>query len=653
MRYFIVLILTLFFTQTAISATDDRGLAVNVKNRDSRKRVALIIGNGSYRFTDSLPKLANPVNDADDMAAALRRFGFEVIAKKNLTKEEMDETITDFGRKIADSDAALFYYAGHGLQVKGQNYIVPVDANIDSEAKVPYRAVNVNQLLEEMESSRSRVNIVMLDACRNNPISGKFRSGASRGLAPPASMPKGTVIVFATDPGNVAADGSGRNGLFTAGLLDALKGNDLTLGGVLYTASKHVQEATGQQQTPYVNGPTTVQREFSFVSASNIPNVKPPTTQPKLIATISAPVAQSSSPINIEMVNVPGGCFQMGDFVGDGLKNEKPPHKVCLNEFSISKFTVTQKLWEKIMDNNPSYFKQCGENCPVETVSWNDVQEFIKNLNSRTGQSYRLPTEAEWEYACRSGGKEEKFCGGNELDVVAWYGENSGITLHPVGQNKPNGLGIYDMSGNVWEWVQDFYSPDYYTSSPQENPQGPIGGENHVLRGGSCFDKDAWQLKSTSRNADSPERAVALFGFRLASPVPVLGHEDNKATVPNDSEWDNLFDKNFGPSTTINSSTQKYAGFRFQAITSDLAKAFGLNEVRGALISEVIKKSPADNAGLLSGDIILEYDGKLVSDTLSLSRYLANSSVSSRVKLLVFRTGKEIILSMGFEALNP
>ena len=153
-------------------ANDTRGLVAVDKNAATGKRVALVIGNGAYRHTDSMPKLANPANDADDMAAALKRFGFDVIEKKNLTREEMDEAISDFGRRIANIDAALFYYAGHGLQVKGQNYLVPVDANIDSEARVPYRTVNVNQLLEEMESSKSKVNIVMLDACRNNPISG-------------------------------------------------------------------------------------------------------------------------------------------------------------------------------------------------------------------------------------------------------------------------------------------------------------------------------------------------------------------------------------------------------------------------------------------------------------------------------------------------
>lgn len=259
---------------------DNRGVSFLAKNTQERKRVALVIGNGSYRHSESMPRLVNPQNDADDMASALRQFGFEVTERKNLNKEEMEEAITDFGRRASEGDAALFYYSGHGLQVKGQNYLVPVDANIDSEAKVSYRAVNLNLLLEEMDSARSRVNIVMLDACRNNPISGKFRSGGTRGLASPSEIPKGTVIIYATAPGDVAADGEGRNGLFTASLLSAFRGRDLTLGGVLYTASKQVQDATGQQQTPYVNGPTTVQREFSFVQPSEMTNLRPLEVKP-------------------------------------------------------------------------------------------------------------------------------------------------------------------------------------------------------------------------------------------------------------------------------------------------------------------------------------------------------------------------------------
>jgi formylglycine-generating enzyme required for sulfatase activity len=537
--------------------TEDRGLAVVEKNRATGKRIALVIGNGSYRHTDSMPKLANPPNDADDMATALRRFGFEVVAKKNLTKEEMDEAITDFGRKIADSDAALFYYAGHGLQVKGQNYMVPVDANIDSEAKVPYRAVNVNLLLDEMDSSRSWVNIVMLDACRNNPISGKFRSGSSRGLAPPSTMPKGTVVVYATDPGNVAADGSGRNGLFTAGLLTAFRGSDLTLAGVLTRASEEVERNSNQQQTPYINGPATVQKRFAFnmTSPSSMTDLQPSEYRPEPLKPVpvaepakkfklnpivveeppptpveprplpSVPVAEPRyvpptpkppAVAEIEMINVPGGCFQMGDTFGDGFASEKPLHEACVNDFAIGKYEVTQGQWRKVMGNNPSNFSSCGDDCPVEQVSWNDVQEFVRKLNSQTGKRYRLPTEAEWEYAARSGGKQEKYSGGDYVDDVAWYKDNSGGKTHPVGQKRANGLGIHDMSGNVWEWVSDRYGD--YSSGRQQNPQGPSSGSSRVNRGGSWGD-DARYVRAASRSDFSPDVRRSYLGFRLASPV--------------------------------------------------------------------------------------------------------------------------------------
>ena len=245
-------------------------LALAGTNSSSHKRVALVIGNGKYQYTDFLPKLANPPHDAEDIAAALRRFGFEVVQKNNLNREEMDSAIAEFGRTIGNSEAALFYFAGHGLQVKGQNFIIPVDARIESEAQVSHKGININQLLDEMENSNSRANIVMLDACRNNPISGKFRSGATRGLAAPSSQPKNTIIVYATGPGNVAADGSGRNGLFTAGLLTAFKGSDLSLGGVLTRASEEVERGSKQQQQPFINGPATLQKNFQFGESKTV-----------------------------------------------------------------------------------------------------------------------------------------------------------------------------------------------------------------------------------------------------------------------------------------------------------------------------------------------------------------------------------------------
>ncbi|HUV08617.1 MAG TPA: SUMF1/EgtB/PvdO family nonheme iron enzyme, partial [Spirochaetia bacterium] len=162
----------------------------------------------------------------------------------------------------------------------------------------------------------------------------------------------------------------------------------------------------------------------------------------------------------IDFVLIKGGCFQRGDTFGDGRADEKPVRTVCVDDFYIGKYEVTQSQWQSVMGNNPSFFKKCGEKCPVEQVSWNDIQEFITKLNTKTGKKYRLPTEAEWEYAARSGGRKEKYAGTSsdiELGKYAWYSANSGGSIHPSGQKQPNGLGLYDMTGNAWEWCQDWY----------------------------------------------------------------------------------------------------------------------------------------------------------------------------------------------------
>jgi formylglycine-generating enzyme required for sulfatase activity len=215
----------------------------------------------------------------------------------------------------------------------------------------------------------------------------------------------------------------------------------------------------------------------------------------------------------MEFVEVPGGCFQMGDTFGDG-DDEKPVHEVCVGNFSIGKFEVTQGQWRKVMGSNPSRFSSCGDNCPVEMVTWNDVQSFISKLNSQSGNSYRLPTEAEWEYAARSGGKQEKYSGSNSIDAVAWYANNSGSQTHPVGQKQANGLGIYDMSGNVWEWCSDWYGRSYYSSSPKDNPQGPSSGSDRVVRGGGWND-GARDVRSAIRAGGGPGDRCDFLGFRL------------------------------------------------------------------------------------------------------------------------------------------
>ncbi|MDF1580038.1 MAG: SUMF1/EgtB/PvdO family nonheme iron enzyme [Desulfuromonadales bacterium] len=219
----------------------------------------------------------------------------------------------------------------------------------------------------------------------------------------------------------------------------------------------------------------------------------------------------------MEFVFVPGGCYPMGNQFGDGDSAEQLVHEVCVDSFRLGKFEVTQGQWRKVMGSNPSYFKN-GDNYPVEQVSWNDVQQFLRKLNRQTGKTFRLPTEAEWEYACRSGGKIEKYCGGSDVDSLAWYSGNSGSKTHPVAQKQPNGLGLYDMSGNVWEWCQDRYDSVYYGKSPRNNPQGQSKGSNRVNRGGSWNDGPAL-VRSVNRFRDTPGYRVFNLGFRLAFPA--------------------------------------------------------------------------------------------------------------------------------------
>jgi formylglycine-generating enzyme required for sulfatase activity len=232
----------------------------------------------------------------------------------------------------------------------------------------------------------------------------------------------------------------------------------------------------------------------------------------------SVPPAWKDFVTGIELVFIKGGCFQMGDTFGDGKSEEKPVHEVCVGDFLMGKYEVTQDQWRWVMGKNPSEYKECGGGCPVENISWKDSQEFISRLNKRTGKSLRLPTEAEWEYAARSGGKREKWGGTSiesELGEYAWYDNNSGNSTHPVGQKKPNGLGLYDMSGNVWEWCADWYDEDYYQRSSKDNPSGPRSGSFRVLRGG-CWYQPPYGVRASRRYRPSPSTQYGDIGFRLA-----------------------------------------------------------------------------------------------------------------------------------------
>ena len=227
---------------------------------------------------------------------------------------------------------------------------------------------------------------------------------------------------------------------------------------------------------------------------------------------ISIPVKDG---ISIDMVRVEAGTFTMGATAE--MKNtedsEKPTHRVTLtNDYYIGKYEVTQALWQAVMGDDPSYFK--GDNLPVEAVTWDDCQEFIGKLNRITGKTFRLPTEAEWEYAARGGNKSRgyQYSGSNNPSNVAWYDDNSGDKTHAVGTKQPNELGIYDMSGNVWEWCQDWY--ETYSSSSQVNPTGANSGSCRVVRGVSWYN-NARNCRLSLRGSNTPDFRSSNLGLRL------------------------------------------------------------------------------------------------------------------------------------------
>jgi hypothetical protein len=223
------------------------------------RRTALVIGNSKY----AVGPLRNPANDAQDMAAVLRRLGFEVTMRLDATQEQMEQAIAEFGRRLYQGGVGLFFYAGHGVQVDGENYLVPIGARIEGESDVRYKAVNVGQILGKMGEARNGLNIVILDACRDNPFSRGFRS-ATRGLAVVAgAAPKGTLIAFATSPGKVASDGDGRNGLYTKHLLDNIQAPGVPVEQAFKQVLQGVERETDGQQSPWTS--SSFSGDFSFV----------------------------------------------------------------------------------------------------------------------------------------------------------------------------------------------------------------------------------------------------------------------------------------------------------------------------------------------------------------------------------------------------
>ncbi len=508
----------------------------------TERRIAIVIGNKDYQHVASL---RNPLNDAADMGKVLGQLGFEVITLTNASYQQLMAGLNRFKDKLAATDVALVYYSGHGVSYAGKNYLMPVDAELRCLEQVEEYGIALNRVLGDLTSYGVKTSFVFLDACRNLPDlkicdATKKEVTVQAGLVKPTNNPRGSLIVYATDEGSTADDNvTGRNGLFTEALLRYLVQPNLTVKEIVDQASVLVEQKSNGRQSPGVYD--KIRGDFIFVQTAAKPAKLEPTppahTDPKPVPspstrTTPAPVAGTTRKFLdlpfASMAYLEGGTFQMGDTRGEGDNSEKPVHTVKVGSFWMSQYEITQRQWESVMDSNPSYFNDCPD-CPVENVSWNDVQMFLGELNRHGGGKYRLPTEAEWEYAAGGGNtmNRTRFANGHgSLDPTQANFDSRGVYKKSysvaaeyrartvqVGSFAPNRLGLYDMSGNVWEWCIDWYQP---YSNNGTNAGSSASSSGRVLRGGSWFNAP-FECRSSYRLTRSPSNRETFVGFRVVS----------------------------------------------------------------------------------------------------------------------------------------
>ena len=526
LRFFMSCFVSLIWAASVVHAdTAEPAAAVAAPKKpeasimQSEPRVALVIGNGSY---ESAP-LRNPVNDARAITKVLTNLGFTVTEKENLDQKEMKREIQAFGQRLIKGGVGLFYYAGHGMQVNGRNYLIPVGAHIEHEKHVEYEGVDAGSVLSEMEFARNRLNIVILDACRDNPFARSFRSGV-QGLAS-LNAPTGTLIGYATAPGSVANDGPGENGIYTGEIIKAIQNPGLRIEDVFKQVRSAVRETTQGKQIPWESSSLEGDFYFKFPVQSEPQQVVATAAveraiDPSLPQTprgdsrpAARPLKTWKEPVTgMEFVWVAGGCFFMGSPQSEPNRDidEGPVHEVCVDGFWMAKTEVTNGQFRKFLPNHDSRdyqgYSLNGDSQPAVYVSWNDATNFAQWLKGQNGGQYkfRLPTEAEWEYACRAGTQTSRYWGDdanraceyeNVADMIAkgrwgWDDiqncDDSYAATAPVGSFQSNGFGLHDMLGNVWEWCEDIYSIDVYTRYDRENPinTDSSGGTDRVIRGG-------------------------------------------------------------------------------------------------------------------------------------------------------------------------
>jgi formylglycine-generating enzyme required for sulfatase activity len=517
-------------------------------------RVALVIGNSNY--PDASTPLPSTIKDARALAEELRRSEFDVDLKENVGKSDMQRAIDAFTGKIRNGTAALFYFSGYGIQVARQTYLLPVNAQVWTEAEVRRDGVSVDALLADMHRKGAKVKIIILDAAQRNPFERRFRPSAE-GLAP-LDAPDGTLALYAVAPGKVIAENTGANSPFVSELIKELRSPNLTAEEVFNRARIGVSRASNNEQVPWVASSLIEEFYFGAPRAVTAAPAPAPTPAPAVVpappavpapapapppAVAPAPQVSSTAPATDlgqasskpgdtfrdcadcpELVVLPAGSFDMGST----LEYENPTHRITIAKpFAIGRHEVTFSEWDKCVDEGGCKYRPDDHGWgrserPVINLSWLDAKAFVSWLSQKTGKAYRLPSEAEWEYAARAG-----------TNTAYWWGRDIGSRqancrecntgepqrTTPVGSFKPNAFGLYDTAGNVAEWMEDCWN-DNYRGAPHDGTAWMSGQcRLHVLRGGA-FDSQAKYLRSMSRFRYDVDVRYIANGFRVVRELP-------------------------------------------------------------------------------------------------------------------------------------
>ncbi len=541
-------------------------MAVSAWSQQRAAPVALVIGNANYPDADApLPTI---IKDARALAEEFRRNDFTVDLKENVNKDDMQRAIDAFTRRISSGTAALFYFGGYGIQVGRQTYLLPVNAQVWTEADARRDGISLDSLLAEMHSKGSRLKIIIVDAARRNPFERRFRSSAAGLAAIDAS--DGTLAMFSAAPGRVISDRSGDNSLFIGELIKELRGSNLTAEDVFNRTRVNVSRASNNEQVPWVA--SSLLEEFYFSrsrQAATTPAPAPTPTRPQPPVAAPAPAPSPSPPPSArapdrapattpapapppptraperqaalppashqpgqvfrdcpecsEMVVVPAGTFEMGA----ATDYEKPVHRVSIaRPFAIGRYEVTFEEWDQCVAAGGCQHRPVDRgwgrgNRPAINLSWNDAKQYVRWLSQKTGKTYRLPTEAEWEYAARGG-----------TNTTYWWGRSTGageancrecggggMQTVPVGSFRPNSFGLYDTAGNAAEWVEDCWN-NSYRGAPQNGSAWTSGQCTlRVLRGGA-FDSQARYLGSAARFRYDADVRYSANGLRVVRELP-------------------------------------------------------------------------------------------------------------------------------------